>query len=100
MIGRLATKPNMGDAGSSNVRAPSHVTPLDGIRAAFPDAEIVLVTDADVDQAGAAAANADIAIVIAGYDEKDEGEFFAPALDSNPELRELYPPLPPKFDLS
>ena len=78
VIGRLADARNMGDKGSSDVRPPSQVSPLAGIRAAFPNAEILLATDDDPAFAAAIAAQADHAIIIAGYDERDEGEYAAP----------------------
>ena len=55
VIGRLADAANLGDHGSSTVRAPSHVSPVDGIRAAFPDAAVTLVTDDDPTAAAEAA---------------------------------------------
>ncbi|WP_311765873.1 MULTISPECIES: glycoside hydrolase family 3 C-terminal domain-containing protein [unclassified Actinomyces] len=64
VIGRLATAEDMGDAGSSNVHPPSHTTPLEGIRAAWPQARVVHVGDDDP----VAAAEADVAVVVAGFD--------------------------------
>jgi hypothetical protein len=40
VLGRLASIPNLGDRGSSNVIPPSVVTPLDGLRAALLTAEV------------------------------------------------------------
>jgi beta-glucosidase len=94
VIGRLATAPNMGDHGSSDVRAPSHVTPLDGITAAFPDAEITVVTGDDPARAAEAARAAQVAIVVAGYDAHDEGEYVGPEATQRPELVALFPPAP------
>ncbi|MFF4795872.1 glycoside hydrolase family 3 C-terminal domain-containing protein [Streptomyces sp. NPDC001276] len=94
LIGRLATTPNMGDHGSSDVRAPSCVTPLDGITAAFPHAEITVVTEDDPVRAAEAAASAQVAIVVAGYDDRDEGEFVGSDTMQRPELLGLYPPAP------
>ena len=56
LVGRLATAANMGDHGSSDVRPPSSVSPYDGLRAAFPEADIRLVASDDVDEAQRAAA--------------------------------------------
>ena len=78
LIGRLATAPNMGDHGSSDVRPPSHVTPLDGLRAAFPTASVQVVDADDPQAAAAAAAEADVALVVVGYDFRDEGEYMGP----------------------
>jgi len=66
VFGRLATKPNLGDLGSSNVHPPTTVTILDGLRAALPD--VAINYDGD-------AAAADAAIVVVGYRSVDEGEY-------------------------
>lgn len=94
VIGRLADARNMGDKGSSDVRPPSQVSPLAGIRAAFPNAEILLATDDDPAFAAAIAAQADHAIIIAGYDERDEGEYAAPDSIMSPETALCFPPMP------
>jgi beta-glucosidase len=94
VIGRLATAPNMGDHGSSDVRSPSHCTPLNGITAAFPGARIMSVTSDDPAAAAAAAASSDIAIVIAGFDARDEGEYVGSETLKRPELLALFPPMP------
>jgi beta-glucosidase len=94
VIGRLATAENMGDRGSSRVQPPGHVTPLEGIRAAFPDSEISLVEDDDPVLAAEAARRADVAVVVVGYDGHDEGEYVDPAGMARPELLALFPPLP------
>ena len=95
VIGRLAVAANLGDHGSSNVRlVPSTSTPVDGITAAFPGAEVVVVAEDDPAAAAAAAAAADVAVVIAGFTAKDEGEFIGGDVLSRPELVGLYPPLP------
>jgi beta-glucosidase len=95
VIGRLATAGNMGDFGSSRVYPPSHVTPLDGIRAAFPASQIRLVEQDDPGRAAEAAGQADVAIVIVGYDARDEGENVSAEAMSHPALLALFPPLPP-----
>jgi beta-glucosidase len=94
LIGRLANAPNMGDHGSSDVRPPSRATPLDGIRAAFPDSSVLLVEVDDAVEAAAAAARADVAVVVVGYNARDEGEYIGPDVMSNPELLALFPPVP------
>src|SRR5271165_705450 len=95
VIGRLADAGNMGDFGSSRVYPPAHVTPLAGIRAAFPDSQIRVVGSDDPSAAAEAAGEADVAIVIAGFDARDEGEYTDPEGMSRPELLALFPPLPP-----
>jgi beta-glucosidase len=75
LVGRLATAANLGDHGSSNVmHTPSTCSPYDGLRAAFPDAEVVLVEADDPAAAAQAAAACDVAVVVAGFTAADEGE--------------------------
>ncbi len=91
VLGRLASAPNLGDRGSSNVVPPSVVTPLDGLRAALPDADIAAADGADLDEAARIARNADVAIVVVGCTYEDEGEYIA----AQPELFiALAPPRP------
>ena len=77
VIGRLANVPNTGDHGSSQVRAPYVVTPLDGLRAALEPlgADVVHDDGSQPGRAAALASGTDVAIVIAGYDYRDEGEY-------------------------
>lgn len=85
VLGRLAAVPNLGDGGSSAVRPPHVVTPLDGVREAFPDAEVV---HADTDTA--VAAGADLVVVVVGYTKADEGEYIE---STNADLFTLFPPV-------
>ena len=94
LVGRLATAANMGDHGSSDVRPPSSVSPYDGLRSAFPEAEIRLVASDDADEARRAAADADVAVVVAGFTAADEGEFIGPDSGMTAELFSLFPPIP------
>ncbi len=93
VIGRLTKATNLGDHGSSDVHPPCLVTPLEGIRARFPTARVVHVGTDDVSAAREAAASADVAIVVAGYDADDEGEYIGPNTTSAPELLSLFPPV-------
>lgn len=93
VIGRLADVANTGDHGSSDVRAPHVVTPLEGLRAALPGTEFALVADDDPRAAAEAAAGADVAIVVAGYTAADEGEFIGGSIFQTPELRSIFPPV-------
>jgi beta-glucosidase len=97
VIGRLAAVPNMGDHGSSDVRPPSCVTPVDGIRAAYRGADVRLVTDDDTAAAVRAAAAADAAIVVVGYDARDEGEYTGPDAVASSDLMALFPPMPDRM---
>ena len=94
LVGRLATASNMGDHGSSDVRPPYRVTPADGLRAALPDASLNIVDSDDPQAAAGAAAEADVAIVVVGYDFRDEGEYMGPDVAANPEIAALFPPVP------
>jgi len=94
LIGRLGDAPNMGDKGSSLVRPPSHVTPIQGLRTAFPDAEIEFVSQDDPQAAAVAASHADVAIIIAGYTDREEGEFVDSSATMSPELMALFPSRP------
>ena len=69
VFGRLAAVRNLGDHGSSDVWAPEVVPPLDGLRAALPEA---VVEHAD---AAEEAVGADVAVVVVGYTADDEGEY-------------------------
>jgi len=76
VIGRLANRPNIGDKGSSMVRPPYVVTPLEGIRAAAPPGcEVRYSSGRFIGRAADAARTADVAVVVAGYTHKDEGEY-------------------------
>ncbi len=97
VIGRLALKGNMGDKGSSDVRPPSFVTPLEGIQAAFPGAQITVVGEDDPKAAAEAARKAQVAVVVAGFTERDEGEYVGSDTMSRPELVALFPPMPPEM---
>ena len=97
VAGRLADAPNLGDAGSSNVRQPSHVTPLAGIRAAFPGADVVHVEDDDPEAVAEAATAADVVLVVVGFDKYYEGEYVGADTMTNPDLLALFPPLPPEL---
>jgi beta-glucosidase len=83
VLGRLADVRNLGDGGSSDVRAPSAVTPLDGLVAALAGVDVVNVEDPDD------AAGADAAVVVVGYTRADEGEYIGD--DGTRHLRRLLP---------
>ncbi len=75
VLGRLGAVANLGDQGSSNVVPPSVVTPLDGLRAALPEAEILANDGAGLDEAKEIARSADAVIVVVGCTFEDEGEY-------------------------
>jgi len=87
VLGRLAAVPNLGDGGSSDVRPPTVVTPLEGIQAGFAGAEVV-----HDDHDASIAAEADLTVVVVGYTAADEGEFVDVAATA--QLAHLFPPAP------
>lgn len=74
VVGRLAARANLGDHGSSRVRPPSTVSPLEGLREALPGVRITTPSGPSARAAARAAASADVAIVVVGLDQHDEGE--------------------------
>jgi len=76
VIGRLASIPNTGDHGSSKVKGPYVVTPLEGLRVALRPLGVEVLHDdgSRPERAAVLAASADAAIIVAGYDYRDEGE--------------------------
>ncbi|GAO79403.1 beta-glucosidase [Sphingopyxis sp. C-1] len=75
VLGRLAELPNTGDMGSSRVRPPYVVTPLDALRARLGPDAIQTGNEDDIDAAVAAARTADVALIVAGYTAREEGEY-------------------------
>jgi len=69
VVGKWATEPRLGDAGSSNVTPSYAVTPYLGIKAVAGDG-VEVVTSPDA----AAAQDADVAIVVVALTQQDEGE--------------------------
>jgi beta-glucosidase len=75
LCGPLGTAVNLGDGGSSDVWADDVVTPRIGLAAALPDARLTVVAGDDPVEAAAAAAGADVAVVVVGSTSLDEGEY-------------------------
>lgn len=74
VVGRLADQPNLGDSGSSKVRAPSTSSVVAGLRERL-GARVVHARE--VSAATAAARTADAAVVVVGLSSADEGEAMA-----------------------
>ncbi len=76
VLGGLAELENIGDGGSSRVRPPHVVTPLEGLRTFLDRPDLTLAGD-ESDPAAAArvAGEADAAIVVVGLTAAEEGEF-------------------------
>lgn len=92
VLGRFANTANTGDGGSSAVRPPSVVTPYEGLKAALPQADILLDESDDAQSASKLASEVDVPILIVGYDAKDEGEFLVPSTATDPEIKNVFPP--------
>ncbi len=76
VIGKLAEADNLGDHGSSRVRPPCVVTPLEGLRDYLGTSPPLDFNDGSrIEAAVECVRNADVAIVVAGYDHRDEGEY-------------------------
>ncbi|KAL4888575.1 glycoside hydrolase superfamily [Aspergillus ambiguus] len=90
VVGRLANVANIGDKGSSQVFPPRVVTPLEGIREALPNVEIIFAESQK--EAESLATQVDVVICIVGYTHEDEGEYVIPALLDNPALEKVLPP--------
>ncbi len=80
VIGRQASKANIGDKGSSRVRPPYAVTPLEGIKAIANDVRIKYYGGYNLKKAASIAKEADAAIIITGLTHKEEGEYMVPLL--------------------
>jgi beta-glucosidase len=96
VLGRLAAVENAGDNGSSSVRAPYIITPLQGLRAFLADdVEILTATEADLKAVTDAAASAEVCIVVAGTTAEEEGEYIPgelplDGLDVPPEIIAMF----------
>lgn len=75
VLGRLAELPNTGDMGSSRVRPPHVVTPFAALQAELGSDAILRGDEDDIDAAVAAARAADVAVIVAGYTAREEGEY-------------------------
>ena len=93
VFGRLANSKDTGDKGSSAVRCPEVVSPYEGIKAALPGAEVLLDDSGVAESSKTAAAGADVAVIVVGYDWRDEGEYTIPPFKTNPDLKKILPPV-------
>lgn len=75
VLGKLASLENTGDMGSSRVRPPYVITPLEGLRRKLGTAVVVTADEDDLEAAAKVAADADASVVVVGYTADDEGEF-------------------------
>ncbi len=77
VIGKLADKPAIGDQGSSWVRPPYVVTPLEGLQKANDQCEVIFDDGSDIGRAKKIASEADAVVFVVGYNHDDEGEFIS-----------------------
>ena len=75
VLGRLSALENTGDFGSSRVRPPYVVTPLQGLQAALSETTVLTGDEADLEAARHASAAADAVVVVVGFTADEEGEF-------------------------
>ena len=75
VFGKLANIENIGDHGSSRVFPHHIVTPLMGVTRLASECEITFYGEQDTERMTEIAKQADYAIVVAGCDHDDEGEF-------------------------
>jgi beta-glucosidase len=75
VLGRLAGLVNTGDNGSSRVRAPHVVTPLEGLTAWLGADAITTGDETDLEAVRAACATADAVVVVVGLTAAEEGEY-------------------------
>ncbi len=76
VIGKLAKRGNIGDYGSSRVRPPYVITPLEAIRSRAASPNMVIFEDGeDIKKARRAAREARTVVVVAGLTGKEEGEY-------------------------
>jgi len=76
LLGEFGAVPNIGDKGSSIVRPPYVITPLEGLKNRASGVRVIYDEGRNMDSAFSAAKEAEVVIVIAGCDWQDEGEGF------------------------
>ena len=82
VIGKLADVPSIGDHGSSWVTPPYTVTPLQGLQnQAGNDIQILFDTGEDLEKVKSLAKQADVVLIVAGYEHDDEGEYIVMSSD-------------------
>lgn len=89
ILGSLADREVTGDEGSSRVRSPYVITPLQGIKEVFGSQKIEHYPGHDLTIAAQKASNSDAAVVIVGYTANDEGEYLKSVV--SPDMLPLLP---------
>jgi len=75
LVGPLADKANTGDIGSSRVRPPQEISPLEGLCQALGGVDVRYEEGRSLERTKLAVRDADAAIVVVGLTPKQEGEF-------------------------
>jgi beta-glucosidase len=75
VLGALGEAEPIGDHGSSWVRPPYIISPVQGIRMTAPDTKVIFDKGENLEQAKKLAKEADAVVFVVGYDYNDEGEF-------------------------
>ena len=75
VLGKLASKENTGDRGSSEVYPKYIITALQGLMHAAPQADFIFDEGIDINACKDLAKKADAVIFVVGYDYNDEGEY-------------------------
>ncbi|MEE4203118.1 MAG: glycoside hydrolase family 3 C-terminal domain-containing protein [Halieaceae bacterium] len=89
VAGRLARVANIGDGGSSRVRPPYAVSPLEGIEARFGAERVSFGGDESCPDAVAEhAKDADLTVLVVGYTADDEGEYIPGDINLGQEVAE------------
>ena len=83
VFGKLASKENIGDHGSSRVFPKYVVTPIEGLKTIGEKIEYVVYDGNDVDTAKELSKSCDCIIYFVGNDNDDEGEFMTAQTEDN-----------------
>lgn len=75
ILGALGESEPIGDHGSSWVRPPYVISPIQGIQMVAPETEVIYDRGDDTEKAKLLAKEADAVVFVVGYDYNDEGEF-------------------------
>jgi beta-glucosidase len=75
VLGALGELEPIGDHGSSWVRPPYVISPIQGLQMVSPETEVIYDRGDDLEKAKNLAKEADAVVFVVGYDHNDEGEF-------------------------
>lgn len=75
VLGALGELEPIGDHGSSWVRPPYVISPIQGLQMVAPETQVVYDRGDDLEKAKILAKEADAVVFVVGYDHNDEGEF-------------------------